>query len=120
MTGRARSAAGQSVIFVVAGLCALLLGAFLLGAVARAVGIRSDAQRTADLAALAGARAMLDAYPRLFEPAMAGGLPNPRHLSKPAYLAIGRDAALRVVRANGARDATASFPDAAQLAPVRI
>jgi hypothetical protein len=117
---RAPSASGQSLVLVVAALCGLLLGAFALGAVARAIGVRSDAQRAADLAALAGARAMLDAYPRLFEPVTVAGRPNPRHLSKPAYLALGRAAALRVGRANGASDATATFPEAGQLAPVRI
>src|SRR4051794_29452950 len=117
---RLRDATAQSLVLVVAGLCALLLGAFALGLVAKAFGLRSDAQRAADLGALAGARAMLDAYPRLFEPALVDGRPNPRHLSKASYLALGRAAALRVVRRNGARDAAASFPDASALAPVRI
>jgi hypothetical protein len=117
---RFRDAAGQSLVLVTAGLCALLVGAFALGLVAKAFGLRSDAQRAADLGALAGARAMLDAYPRLFEPVTIDGRPNPRHLAKAAYLALGRAAALRVVRRNGAHDATATFPDAGALAPVRI
>ena len=47
---------------------------------------------------------MRDLYPRLFEPqVLANGLPNPRHLPLPMYLALARRAALR-----GARAATAS------------
>ena len=117
---RASAEAGQSLVLVVAGLCGLLLGAFVLAAVARGIGLRSDAQRAADLGALAGARAMLAAYPRLFEPAVVEGRPNPNHLEKAAYLELGRAAALRVVRSNGVADATVAFPDAAQLAPTRI
>src|SRR3954454_6440270 len=106
-----RDARGQSLVLVVGALCGILLGAFVLGAVARGIGLRSDDQRAADLAALAGARAMLGAYPRLFEPATVDGAPNPSHLEKAAYLALGRTAALTVVRRNGAPAATVSFPD---------
>jgi soluble lytic murein transglycosylase-like protein len=97
-----------------------MLGAFVLGAVARGIGVRSDAQRAADLAALAGARAMLDAYPRLFEAAELDGAPNPTHLERAAYLELGRDAALRVARRNGGGDVEVAFPDADAIAPVRI
>ena len=39
---------------------------------------------------------MRDLYPRLFEPpVLANGLPNPRHLPLPMYLALARRAALR-------------------------
>ena len=74
-------------------------------------GARGRGQRAADLAALAGARAMHDAYPRLFEPATLDGRPNPRHLDRDAYLALGRDAAAARPRgANGAEGATVALP----------
>ena len=106
---------GQASILLVGGMFAALLLAVVLGGVARGIGARSEAQRAAHLAALAGARAMLDAYPRLF--AAAG---DPGHLEKAAYLEIGRAAAADVARRNGARDATVEFPDAETIAPVRV
>jgi D-alanyl-D-alanine carboxypeptidase len=115
-----RGEAGQVAILLLGGILAVALGALVLGSVARGLGLRDAAQRAADLGALAGARAMHDAYPRLFEPARLAGLPNPRHLEKDAYLRLGRAAALRVARANGARVAAVRFPDAATLAPVRV
>ena len=78
-------------------------------------------QRAADLAALAGARAMHAAYPRLFEPAVIDGVANPRHLEKAAYLELGERAAVRVARGergagrDGRRSRTAD-----SFAPVRI
>jgi hypothetical protein len=111
---------GQAAVLIVGGLFGLLLGAAVLGAVARGIGTRSAAQRTADLAALAGARAMLDAYPRLFEPAEVDGAPNPAHLEKGAYLDIGRQAALAMVTRNGPGIADVGFPDEDELAPTRI
>jgi hypothetical protein len=63
---------------------------------------------------------MRTAYPRLFEPAVLDGRPDPRHLEKDAYLALGRDAAARTARANGVPQATVAFPDAGSFAPVRI
>ncbi|MGZ8633230.1 MAG: hypothetical protein ACXWZZ_05150, partial [Solirubrobacteraceae bacterium] len=100
---------------------ALVLGALVLGLVARGGGREARAQRAADLAALAGARAMHDAYARLFEPVFADrARPGPRHLSKVAYLALGRAAAERVAEVNGAQDARVVFPDADSFAPVRV
>ena len=41
-------------------------------------------------------------FARLFEPALLeNGVPNPRHLSNDAYLALARPAALRGARRNG-------------------
>ena len=121
MTARlAREIRGQVAILLVGGLMAVGAGAVVLGAFAAGVGGRDTAQRAADLGALAGARAMHDAYDRLFEPARLGGRPNPRHLDKPAYVALGRAAAIRVARANGAARAEIGFPDADTIAPVRI
>ncbi len=115
-----RAQRGQAAVLIVGGLFGLLIGALVIGAVARGIETRSAAQRSADLAALAGARAMLDAHPRLFEPAEIDGVPNPTHLEKGAYLEIGRQAALAVVGRNGPGEGTVSFPDADGLAPTRI
>ena len=97
-------------MLLVGALAALLVGVLVLGAVARGVAREAAAQRAADLAALAGARAMHDANPRLFEPATIDGVPNPRHLTRDAYLALARDAAERVARANGARTRAVELP----------
>src|SRR3954470_19756129 len=96
---------GQVLVLLVGALVAVLVGVFVLGAVARGVGRQGEAQRAADLGALAGARAMHAAYPRLFEPAVLNGAPNPRHLEKAAYVALARAAALRVAAANGGAEA---------------
>ena len=116
----ARGASGQASVLLVGALAALLVGVLVLGAVARGVAREAAAQRAVDLAALAGARAMHEANPRLFEPATIDGVPNPRHLTRDAYLALARDAAERVARANGAKHARVAFPDGATFAPVRI
>jgi hypothetical protein len=111
---------GQAAVLIVGGLFGLLVGALILGAVARGIGTRSAAQRTADLAALAGARAMLDAYPRLFEPPAIDGVPNAAHLEKAAYLQLGRAAALQAAERNGPGTASVEFPNADDLAPTRV
>ena len=115
-----RGTRGQASILIVGGLAGLLVGALILGAVARAVGREGEAQRAADLAALAGARAMHAAYPRLFEPAAFRDRPNPSHLGPAEYLALGRAAAERVARANGADSVRVAFPDDDTFAPVRV
>jgi hypothetical protein len=120
VANRGRGEAGQVLVALVGGLVAVLVGVFVLGAVAHGVGRHGEAQRAADLAALAGARAMHERYFRLFEPVLIDGRPNPSHLAKDAYLAAGQDAAAAVAAANGAPDATVSFPDAETFAPVRV
>jgi hypothetical protein len=115
-----REARGQVAVLLVGGLLAVGLGALALGAVASALGTRDAAQRAADLAALAGARAMRESYDRLFEPPRIRRRANPRHLDKLAYVALGRAAAARVAGANGAPRAVVSFPDGATFAPVRV
>ena len=117
--GRAGEA-GQALLLLIGALAAVLVGAFVLGAVACGVGAEGRDQRAADLAALAGARAMRAAYDRLFEPPTIAGRPNPRHLERGAYLALGRDAATRTARANDAHAVEVGFPDATAFAPVRI
>ncbi len=120
MRARVREAHGQASVLLVGALAAILVGVLILGAAARGVAREADAQRAADLAALAGARAMYGAYPRLFEPATVDGRRNPRHLARAAYLTIARTAAQRVARANHADTATVRFPDGDTFAPVRI
>lgn len=111
---------GQAVLLLIGALTAVLVGAFVLGAVGRGVGVQGRDQRAADLAALAGAQAMRASYARLFEPVWLNGRPNSRHLSKASYLQQGRRAAEQAGRLNGARAIAITFPDASQLAPVRI
>jgi Transglycosylase SLT domain/D-alanyl-D-alanine carboxypeptidase len=111
---------GQATVLLLGLTIAVLLGALVLGAIARGIGAQSDEQRAADLAALAGARAMHDAYAGLFEPPVLGGRANGAHVERAAYLARGRGAARATARANGARDVDVSFPDADTFAPVRV
>jgi hypothetical protein len=111
---------GSAAVLLVGGLAGLLVGVLVIGAVARAVGREGAAQRAADLAALAGARAMEVAYDRLFEPAVFAGAPNPLHLEREAYLALGRRAAEVTAARNGMGDVVVSFPDGKSFAPVRI
>jgi soluble lytic murein transglycosylase-like protein len=115
------SAAGQASVLLVGALAALLVGALIVGAVARGMAREGAAQRAADLAALAGARAMYGAYPRLFAAPLRAGRPNPNHLDVPAYEALARGAAGAAGRANGAgRALEVTFPDGDSFAPVRI
>jgi hypothetical protein len=115
----ARSARGQAAMLLLGLLLAVVLGALVLGGIARGFGARGDLQRAADLAALAAARAMHDAYPRVFEPAELGGVANPRHLERAAYLALGTRAADATAGRNGAHDVRIAFPGGG-LAPVRV
>jgi hypothetical protein len=101
----------------------LLLGAVVVFfAFGQAVGSKGRHQRAVDLAAVSGAQVMRDLYPRLFEPpVLANGLPNPRHLPLPVYLALARQAAVRGARRNGVgvRGVDVSFPGGG-FAPTRI
>ena len=82
--------AGQAGMLLLGLLVAVVLGAVVLGGIARGVGVRGELQSAADLSALAAARAMHDAYPRVFEPPIVGGVENPRHLERSEYLGAGR------------------------------
>src|SRR5215218_2666880 len=115
----ARAEPGQALVLMLGALVAVLLGAVVLGGVAQAITRRGDSQRAADIAALAGARALRTAYPRVFEPAEIAGRPNPSHLERSEYVAIGRRIALETARRNGARDVEVEFPGDA-LAPLRV
>jgi len=121
VTGRLRAGeAGQATILLLGLGLVVLLGALVLGAIARGIGVQSDEQRAADLGALAGARAMHDAYAGLFEPAMLGGRANGAHVERAEYLRRGRRAALDTARQNGARDVDVRFVDRDSFAPVRV
>jgi Putative Flp pilus-assembly TadE/G-like len=117
-----RREAGQASLLLL-GVVTLLLGlAVVLFAFGSALGSKGKYQRAADLAAVSGGQVMRELYPRLFEPpVLANGLPNPRHLPLPVYLALVRRAALRGARRNGveARGADVSFPGGG-FAPTRV
>ena len=115
-----RGERGQASVFLVAVMLALVLAVVVLGGVARGVGVQGEQQRAADLAALAGARAMHGSYSRLFEPATIGGRPNAAHLPVAAYRKLGLDAARETAERNGVQNAAISFPDDDSFAPVRI
>src|SRR4051812_49961880 len=68
-----RGQRGQSLLLLVAALLAVVVGALVIGSVARGLGARASHGSAADLAALAGARAVRDVYPRLFLPPVADG-----------------------------------------------
>ena len=85
-------------------VAAALVGTLVLVALGQALGGKSRHQRAADLAAISAAHRMSDDYFRLFEPpTLPNGLPNPRHLSTPEYLARARAVAVRVGGRNGVR-----------------
>jgi hypothetical protein len=115
-----RELRGQASVLLVAGLAGLVIAGVIVGAVARAVGREAGAQRAADLAAVAAGTVMHESYGRLFEPALIRRRPNPRHLEKDEYLALGRARAVEVARANGAESADVVFPDGGTIAPVRV
>jgi hypothetical protein len=110
---------GQAALLLVGLLLAVCIGAVVLGGIARGVGARGDLQQAADLAALAAARAMHDAYPRVFEPAVRDGVRNVGHLERAEYLALAKRAATDTAARNGARRTTVVFPGGG-LAPVRV
>jgi hypothetical protein len=116
-TAALADADGQAAFLVVAILCAVLLGAGVLGLLAAGVGAHGRQQRAADLGALAAVRTMHDLMPRLFEPAEIDGAANPRHLERAAYLAAATRDAEAVARANGAQAAVVRFPHADPIAP---
>jgi D-alanyl-D-alanine carboxypeptidase/Putative Flp pilus-assembly TadE/G-like len=110
---------GQAALLLVCLLLAVCVGAVVLGGVARGVGARGDLQQAADLAALAAARAMHEAYPRVFEPPARDGTRNGRHLERAEYLALAVRAAETTAARNGAKRVSVAFPGGG-LAPVRV
>ncbi|HEX8075252.1 MAG TPA: transglycosylase SLT domain-containing protein [Thermoleophilaceae bacterium] len=123
MSTRLACQRGQAAILLLGAIGALIALALVMASFGQALGARGRAQRVADLAAVSGARAMSAAYPRLFEPPyLRPGVPNARHLGRPAYLALARAAALDGARRNGLAVAPGDvrFPGAASFAPTRI
>jgi hypothetical protein len=114
-----RGARGQAALLLLCFLLAVCVGAVVLGGIARGIGARGDRQRAADLAALSAARAMHDAYPRVFEPPMLGSAPNPQHLERDEYLTLARRAAIDTAARNGGQHVAIAFPGGG-LAPVRV
>jgi soluble lytic murein transglycosylase-like protein len=114
-----RGQRGQAALLLVGLLLAVCIGAVVLGGIARGVGARGDLQQAADLAALAAARAMHDAYPRVFQPAVRDGVRNARHLERAEYLALAERTAEQTAALNGAHRVTVAFPGGG-LAPVRV
>lgn len=119
MTTRVRDPAGQALVLLIGALAAIAVGTVVLGATAAGIGAGSDRQRAADLAAVAAARALRGAYPRVFEPAFIGGRTNPNHLERRAYLELGRRVATVTATRNGAHSVVVAFPGGG-LAPVRV
>jgi hypothetical protein len=117
-----RRECGQASLLLL-GVVTLLLGlAVVLFAFGSALGSKGKHQRAADLAAVSAGQVMRELYPRLFEPpVLANGLPNPRHLPLPVYLALARAAAVRGARRNGVEvsGADVSFPGGG-FAPTRV
>jgi Transglycosylase SLT domain/D-alanyl-D-alanine carboxypeptidase/Putative Flp pilus-assembly TadE/G-like len=119
---RAGAQSGQAALLLLGVVAALLAGALILFGFGQALGARGKQQRAADLAAVSGAQAMSREYERLFEPAyLEDDVPNPRHLSTDAYLALARAAALRGARRNGVSSGRVdvSFPGGG-FAPMRV
>ena len=110
---------GQAALLLLGMLLAACIGAVVLGGVAQGVGARGDLQQAADLGALAAARAMHDAYPRVFEPAVRDGMADAGHLERDEYLALATRAAKQTAARNGAKDVAVAFPGGG-LAPVRV
>jgi hypothetical protein len=117
-----RAERGQASILLLGIAFVALAGVVTLGAFGQALGAKGGHQRAADLAAVSAARAMRDAYPRLFEPAwLRPGVPNPRHLERGEYLAIARAAAVRTGAGNGVRVEPRDVRfDGDAVAPVRV
>ena len=110
---------GQALLLVLGALLTVLVGAVVLGGVAQGIAAHGSRQRAADLAALAGAKAMRGAFPRVFEPPEVAGEPNPAHLERSAYLALGERVAAATARRNREPRIEVAFPGGG-LAPVRV
>jgi hypothetical protein len=110
---------GQAVLMILGILLGVAVGALVLGGIAQGIGAHGERQRAADLAALAGARAMRDAYPGLFAAPGPGSRSGRRHLERAGYLALGRRIAEATAARNGAHDTVVAFPGGG-LAPVRV
>jgi hypothetical protein len=118
-SGPASAERGQAGVLLLGLLLAVCIGAVVLGGIARGIGARGGLQQAADLGALAAARAMHDAYPRVFAPPTRDGVADPRHLERDEYLALATRAAKETAARNGAKHVDVAFPGGG-LAPVRV
>lgn len=111
-----RDERGQALVVLVVLLMAAVVGTFIIGAVATGIGSGGRNQRAADLAALAGGRAMEQDFDGLFAQPDAPGA-----ISKQQYVAHATEAALEVAERNEIprRYVKISFPGHA-IAPTRI
>jgi hypothetical protein len=119
----ARRENGQALLSALGAAFALIVSALALVAIAGAVTGKGRVQRAADLAAISAGRSMRDDLSRLLAPpTLPDGRPNPAHISKGAYLARARAAAVEAAEANevAARRLRVSFPDLTSFAPVRV
>jgi Transglycosylase SLT domain/D-alanyl-D-alanine carboxypeptidase len=117
-----RTSRGQALPAVLGAGLILILAALALAAIGGAATGRGRVQRAADLAALSAARSMRDDVPKLLAPArLSGGAPNPNHLSRSAYLARARLAAIDAARRNRVdpNRLQIAFPDAAANPPLQ-
>ena len=120
-THAANAEGGQAAFLFLGVLAALLAGTLVLFGFGQALGTRGKHQRAADLAAVSAAQVMRDNYARLFQPPfLRAGVPNPRHLSTPAYLALARAAAQRGARRNGVPSALLEGSPAAGRRAARV
>jgi Transglycosylase SLT domain/D-alanyl-D-alanine carboxypeptidase/Putative Flp pilus-assembly TadE/G-like len=110
-----RGETGQTLVLLLGAAAVLLLFVGVLGTLGKALLGRGRLQIAADLAAVSAARSMRDDFPRLFDRSTHG-------LSKTAYLARARAAAVAAGRANGAamRVEDVAFPDGSSFAPTRV
>lgn len=119
---RNRAESGQAIVLlmgVIAGAAFLVIA---LGALGQGLLGKARHQRAADLSALCAARAMGEAYPRLFADAgaAAGGSSTP--LADPAeYMRLATEAAVTCARRNGLSQAPlVRFSGGDQLVPLRV
>jgi len=118
-----RSENGQALPLALGASLALIAAVLALVAIAGAVTGKGRVQRAADLTAISAARSMRDDISRLLSPPrLPDGSPDPRHLTKSAYLWRARAAALEAARRNGVagRRLRVSFPGAGSFAPVQV
>jgi hypothetical protein len=103
---------GQATVLLVGIVAAALVGALVLGAVAGGLGRHGGRQGAVDLAALAAARYMRDAYPYVLEPVHVAGVANDDYLDLARFEAEAGRVAGETARRNGIRSVAVSFPGA--------
>ena len=106
--------AGQAAQLLLAGLLALVTGALALGLLGAGLGAHGRHQRAADLAALAGARALVDLRPLVLGPAAGPSL------LPAAYRARAVRVAHQAARRNGASDVVVRLEGGELPARVRV